>query len=69
MGLRDLIKSILASKAMTMTYVAEEMTKRLNKNMSLDNFSKKAKHETLTYKELKCICDIAGYDIDFVERK
>ena len=68
MGLRERIKSILASKALTMTYVAQEMTKRLGKNMSLDNLSKKSKHETLTYRELQCIADIAGYDIEFIEK-
>jgi len=43
MGLREKIKAILAGKALTMTYVANEMSKKLGKNMTLDNFSKKLK--------------------------
>ena len=69
MGLKEKVKAILASKALTMTFVANEVTKRNKKRLSLSNFSTKLKSETLTYKELKCIADIAGYDIEFVERK
>ena len=69
MGLREKIKAILAGKALTMTYVANEMSKKLGKNMTLDNFSKKAKNESLTYKELKCIAEIAGYELKFIEKQ
>lgn len=68
MNLREKVKSLLASKALTMTYVAQEITKKRGRKFSLTNFSMKLKKETLTYKELKYICDITGYDIELVEK-
>lgn len=68
MNLREKVKAILASKALTMTYVAQEISKRRGRKFSLTNFSMKLKKETLTYKELKYICDIAGFDIELAEK-
>ena len=36
--------------------------------MSADNLSKKLKAETIPYKELKCLCDIINYDIEFIQK-
>lgn len=68
MNLKEKVKSLLASKALTMTYVAQEISKKRGRKFSLTNFSMKLKKETLTYKELKYICDIAGFEIEIKEK-
>lgn len=69
MGLREKIKSLSARKALTITYVAEELTIRRGRRMTVTNFSKRLKNETLNYKELEIVADIIGYDIKFIERQ
>ena len=63
------VKKLLLDVQITMTELAEEMGKRLNKKYSLTNLSNKLRKETITYREMELIGDILGYDLEFVRRK
>lgn len=69
MTLRNIIKAILAGEALTMKSVARQVSQKLGKEFSLQNFSSKLKSETLNYKELKTIADIAGYELKFIKKQ
>ena len=47
----------------------EKLNERLGKETKASNFSCKLKREHLTFKELKLICDILGYDLIVEKRK
>lgn len=41
---------------------------RLKKKYTLDNLSHKPRKETISYREIKLIADILGYEIKFVPK-
>lgn len=59
------IKKLLLDNGVTLKELAEQMTKRLGKNCSLSNLSKKLKNQTITYKDVELIADILGYELEF----
>lgn len=62
------IKKLLLDVNISLTELANSLGKRLNKNYSLNNLSGKLRKETITYKEIKLIADILGYDITFTPK-
>lgn len=52
------VKEILYQKGLSLKFVAEELSKRLNKPYSLANLSNKLRNETITYREMKIIAEI-----------
>ena len=52
------VKEILYQKGLSLKYVAEELSKKLNKPYSLANLSNKLRNETITYLEMKLIAEI-----------
>lgn len=63
------IKLLVSLRGLTLTYVAEELSKRLNKPYGLPSLSKKLKRGTISYEEVGIIADILDYDIKFIDRK
>ena len=62
------VKLLVSLKGLTLTYVANELSKRLNKTYSLPSLSKKLKRGTISYEEIAIIADILDYDIKFFDR-
>ncbi len=69
MGVREDIKAIVAQENWTLTEVAAELGKKLNKKYTQDNLSSKLYRKTLRYEEAVLIGDILGYDLKFEKRK
>lgn len=63
-----LVKYLLRQEYMLQKTLNEKLNKRLGKNTKSSNFSCKLKREHLTFKELKIICEILGYDL-IIEKK
>ena len=62
------LKELLYQNGMSLTYIANELGKKLNKNYTLANLSNKLRKETITHREIKKIADILGYDLKFIKR-
>ena len=65
MNSRETIKSLMALENVTLTKVAEEMTKRTGKHYSMHNLSQKLSRKTIKFEEIILISDILGYKIKF----
>ena len=70
-GLDDfqLVKYLLNKEYILQKTLNEKLNERLGKETKASNFSCKLKREHLTFKELKLICDILGYDLIVEKRK
>ncbi len=66
---KDDIKILLLKNHMTMTKLAEEMTNYSAKKISQSGLSQKLTRGTLRYDELIIICEILGYDLEYIKRK
>lgn len=64
---REQIKSLLASKNVTMKELCKLLSDKLGKEYSLPNFSGKLKRGTISYNEVLLIAEILGYEIKFVD--
>jgi hypothetical protein len=62
------VKKVLLDLNISMTELASAMGKKLNKPYSLSNLSGKLRKETITYKEMKLIAEILGYDLKLTEK-
>lgn len=60
------LKEILYRKGMSLKFVAEELSKRLDKPYSLANLSNKLRNETITYREMKLIAEIIDCKLELV---
>ncbi len=58
------VKEILYQKGLSLKYVAEELSKKLNKPYSLANLSNKLRNETITYREMKLIAEIIHCNLE-----
>jgi len=65
MRARDQVKTMLATRAMTMTKLAEIMTEKTGKVYSPNNLSGKLGKNMLRYSEMQLICEILDFSIDF----
>jgi hypothetical protein len=62
------LKELLYQNGVSLTYIANELGKKLNKNYTLANLSNKLRRETITHKEIKIIAEILGYDFKFIKK-
>lgn len=63
------LKKVLLDVNVSLTELAENLSKRLNKPYSMQNLSNKLRKETITHREMLLIADILGYDLKFVRKK
>lgn len=69
MSIYEELKSTLAYEATTMTRVAELLRQKKNRNLTMNNLSRKLRSKTIKYEEVRDILDVLDYDIRFVRRK
>ena len=67
MSIREDIKMLLAKRAMTMTRLAELLTKNGQKS-TVKTLSNKLSRKTIKFEEVRQILDILGYDIEYKEK-
>lgn len=60
------LKEILYHKGLSLKFVAEKLSKKLDKPYSLANLSNKLRNETITYKEMKLIAEIIDCKLELV---
>ena len=60
---------LLLENDVSITYIAQEMSKLTSKNISRSNISQKLTRGTLKYEEALLIGQILGYDLKFVRVK
>ena len=58
------VKDILYQKGLSLKFVAEELSKQLEKPYSLANLSNKLRNETITYREMKLIAEIIHCNLE-----
>ena len=68
MSIYEELKSTFAYEATTMTKVAKLLKENKNRNLSMNNLSRKLRTKTIKYEEVRDILDVLGYDIKFVKR-
>lgn len=69
MNIRNYLKSLLAFKGLTLTKLAEMLTRKTGKKYTIKSFSHRLGRETITVKELFIIAELIGYEIKFIEKK
>ena len=65
----QLIKYLLNKEYVLQKDLNKKLNEKLGKQTKESNFSCKIKRQHLTFKELKPICDILGYDLIVQKRK
>lgn len=69
MSIYEELKSTLAMEATTMTKVAELLKVKKDRNLTMNNLSRKLRSKTIKFEEVRDILDVIDYDIVFVKRK
>jgi len=64
----QLVKYLLNKEYMLQKVLNEKLNEKLGKQTKSSNFSCKLKRQHLTFKELKMICEILGYNL-IIEKK
>ncbi len=62
------LKEILYKKGKTMTWLAEQLSIKLEKKYSLANLSNKIRRESISYKDLKLIAKIVDYKLELNQK-
>ncbi len=62
-------KKVLLDVNISLTELAEALSKKLGKRYSMQNLSNKLRNETITHREMLVIADILGYDLQFIRKK
>ena len=62
------LKKILLDVNISLTELAQALSKRLDKPYSMQNLSNKLRNETITHREMLIIADILGYELKFVRK-
>ena len=57
------VKMLVAKKGLTLTYLAEYLSKHSGKKYTLDTLSKKLRANTIRYSEMKIIADALDMEI------
>lgn len=65
----QLVKFLLNKEYMLQKDLSDKSNAYTGKNTKPANFSAKLKREYLTFKDLKNICEILGYDLHINKRK
>ncbi len=68
MQIREKIKSLLALKCVTITRLAELMTKKTGKKYTFQSISHKLRLNRLTLAEAYTIAEILGYRLEFIDK-
>jgi len=63
------LKKILLDVNISLTELAQALTRRLNKPYSMQNLSNKLRKETITFRDMLIIADILGYELKFIPKK
>lgn len=69
MEVKKEINSYLARAGWTLTAVAQELTLRHNKNVTVQNLSNKLTKGTIRYSEVLEIADIIGYSLTWIQKE
>ncbi len=69
MNIRSEIKYMLSNEATTMKAMSQRLWKEKCIKLSLNNFSRKLRNNTIKFAEVDAIADLLGYDIKFEKRK
>ncbi len=69
MDIKSEIKYIISCEATTMKDVARRLYEEKGINLTLNNFSRKLRCNTIKFAEVDAIADLLGYDIKFEKRK
>ena len=64
----QLIKYLLNKEYMLQKDLSDKLNEKTGKKTKPANFSAKLKRQYLTYRELRYICDILGYDLIIQKR-
>ena len=64
----QLVKYLLNKEYMLQKDLSDKLNQITGKSTKPGNFSAKLKREYLTFKDLKNICDILGYDLTIEKR-
>ncbi len=62
------LKKVLLDVNVSLSELAQNLGKRLNKPYSMQNLSNKLRNETITHREMLIIADILGYELKFVRK-
>lgn len=62
------LKKVLLDVNISLTELAQALSKKLDKPYSMQNLSNKLRNETITHREMLIIADILGYDLKFIRR-
>lgn len=63
------VKNLVADRDLTLTALAEMMSKKLKKNYSLASLSQKLRNGTIPYKEILIIAELLNYKIIYYDLK
>ncbi len=63
------LKKVLLDVNVSLTELAQALSKKLGKPYSMQNLSNKLRNETITHREMLIIADILGYDLKFIRRE
>lgn len=66
--LKDELKSYIVRAGFSMRKLAELLSYKTGKPVSVQNLSNKFSKETIRYKEILQIADVLGYEIKWVEK-
>ena len=69
MSIMNDLKKVLLDVNISLTELAEALSKKLGKKYSTQNLSNKLRNETITHREMLVIADILGYNLQFVRKK
>ena len=68
MSFRDDLKSKIIQKGFTLTQVNDELNRRHETSLGLQNFSNRLRKESFSYLEVVEILDIIGYVVKWEEK-
>ena len=63
------IKSLAATKGITLTKIAQYFTEHSGKNYSIDSLSKKLRADTVRYSEVKLIAEALDMELVFKDKE
>ena len=63
------IKSLAATKGITLTKIAQYLTEHSGKNYSIDSLSKKLRADTVRYSEVKLIAEALDMELVFKDKE
>ena len=69
MSIMNDLKKVLLDVNISLTELAEALSKKLGERYSMQNLSNKLRNETITHREMLVIADILGYDLQFIRKK